>query len=396
MEVYEFDYGWNHVRARIWESGSIYVDLPLRWGQRGATFRDSICLEDRGWRFTSTQDDCIDYIFHMWMRDDGLMSYTNDMMSRIEFLDEPFNPDYPNAGYLNDTAMKLYTISHEIREYQKRNLPTKEIFDLRKMYLTVALKALGYDSIDSIENPLDDSRGYLGLNKVVDSLEKYRDLSKLVHSLGNYGDWEQYKSRATKEATREDCLEYAKPVKEQIDELVDFMSQREATIQDKRKVYPGYKVGMKEKEGELSFEFYESKVKAVALLLLELNADLLTDEQREKFGIKPFEVMSDIAVEDKISSLIDQKDFNDACLIEDGFAYDESEELVTRLRKINPESDFEEPVLPREAVVKLYEAELKDLEERKGSVATQEKIHKKYYSKTRKRDVKLKDDEIMY
>ena len=191
MEIYEFDYGWRKLRARIWGKGSVYVDMPSRIG-----YTDRICLEERGWRYTSTQDDCIDYIFHMWMKDDGMMAWANDMSRGIQYLSEPFNPNYPNADLLNDTAMKLYTVSHAIREYQKRNLPVQEVFELRKLYLTTALKALGYDSIDAVGEPLDDSRGYLGLNRVVDSLEKYLDLSSLVHSLGKYGDYDQYICRA--------------------------------------------------------------------------------------------------------------------------------------------------------------------------------------------------------
>ena len=41
MEVYDFNYGWNKIRARIWKSGSVYIDMPSRTG-----FRDTICLED--------------------------------------------------------------------------------------------------------------------------------------------------------------------------------------------------------------------------------------------------------------------------------------------------------------------------------------------------------------
>ena len=387
MEVYDFDYGWSRIRARIWKSGSVYIDMPSRIG-----FRDTICLEERGWRYTSTQDDCIDYIFHMWMKDNGMMACANDMSRGIQYLDEPFNPDYPNADLLNDTAMKLYTISHKIRDYQKRNLPVHDVFELRKLYLTTALKTLGYDSIAAVGEPLDDSRGYLGLTKVVDSLEKYLDLSRLVFSPGKYGDYEQVKCRALETVTREQMIEYVKPVKDQIDEFVAFMQDKEDGLTAKRKVFPEYRTKMKEKGGEYSFDAYEEKVKAVAMLLLELNADLLTDEEREKFGIKPFEVKPEIEVEDRISSLIDSEEFNDACKFEDTYAYDESKELVRRLREISPDNIS----ITREEVVKLLEDELKELEERRTSVGTHEIIHKKYYSKTRKSEVKQREDEFLY
>ena len=369
MEVYDFDYGWSRIRARIWKSGSVYIDMPSRIG-----FRDTICLEERGWRYTSTQDDCIDYIFHMWMKDNGMMAWANDMSRGIQYLDEPFNPDYPNADLLNDTAMKLYTISHKIRDYQKRNLPVHDVFELRKLYLTTALKTLGYDSIAAVGEPIDDSRGYLGLTKVVDSLEKYLDLSRLVFSPGKYGDYEQVKCRALETVTREQMIEYVKPVKDQIDEFVAFMQDKEDGLTAKRKVFPEYRTKMKEKGGEYSFDAYEEKVKAVAMLLLELNADLLTDEEREKFGIKPFEVKPEIEVEDRISSLIDSEEFNDACKFEDTYAYDESKELVRRLREISPDNIS----ITREEVVKLLEDELKELEERNIASDTLAELWKKH------------------
>ena len=394
MEIYEFDYGWSRLRARIWGKGSVYVDMPSRIG-----YTDRICLEERGWRYTSTQDDCIDYIFHMWMKDDGMMAWANDMSRGIQYLSEPFNSNYPNAGLLNDIAMKLYTVSHTIREYQKRNLPVQEVFELRKLYLTTALKTLGYDSIDAVGEPLDDSRGYLGLNRVVDSLEKYLDLSSLVHSLGKYGDYDQYTCRATKEATREQILEYAKPVKLQIDELLAFMQGKETELAEKRVILPEYRRNMKEKIGEYSFDDYEEKVKAVAILLLQLNADMLTDEQRAKFGIEAFKVVDELEVKDKISSLIDSDEFNLACRIEDEFAYDESEELVNVIKALEPVNEKFVEVYTREDIVRLLGSELEEFEERKQSVDVQDKIHKKYYTKNRSKQSgksKEDDDDIVY
>ena len=155
---------------------------------------------------------------------------------------------------------------------------------------------MGYDTVDAVAEPLNDSRGYLGLNKVVDCLENYLDVSILVHSLGKYGDYDQIKCRALKDATREQILDDVRPVKEQVDELVAFMQRKENELKDRRKVLPEYRRNMKEKIGELSFGNYEEKVKAVAMLLLELNADLLTEEERNKLGIKELVLCNDIDI----------------------------------------------------------------------------------------------------
>lgn len=397
MEVFDFDYGWRRIRAKLGKNGSVYIDLPSRSGYNGGEFRETIVLEDRGWRFTSLQYDCIDYYFHMWMDDNGNMSYVNDLSNRIEYMREPYNPNFPNAGVLGDTADLLYTVSHTIREYQKRNLPVEEVFELRKLYLEVALKTLGYDTIDAVAESLDDSRGYLGLNKVVDCLEKYLDLSILVHSIGKYGDEDLIKCRALKEVTREQILDEVRPVKKQIDDFVCFMQRKEDDLKDKRIVLPEYRKNMKEKIGELSFEDYEEKVKAVAMLLLELNADLLTEEQRNKLGIKELVLCDDIDIKDKISRLIDSEEFNLACRIEDEFAYDESEELVNAIKVLKPSESKEEGGFSREEIVKMLDSELEEFEERRVAVDVQEGIRKKYYTRQNRKNNKIKiEDEYVY
>ena len=103
---------------------------------------------------------------------------------------------------------------------------------------------------------------------------------------------------------------------------------KDTDLKEKRVILPEYRKNMKEKIGEYTFDTYEEKVKAVAILLLELNADLLTEEQRSKLGIEAFKLMDELTVKDKISSVIDSEEFNLACRIEDEFAYDETEELL--------------------------------------------------------------------
>lgn len=401
MEIYEFNYGWDLIRARMRKSGSVYVDLPARFGERGGIFRESIVLEDRGWRFTSTQSDDCEYYFHVWLTDDGRLSWANDMSRGIEYCREKFDPDYPNAGYLNDTALKLYTISQEVKKYKARNLPTHEVFELRKCYLNVVLKMLGYDSIDAVAEKLDDSKGALGLTKVVDGLEKYIDLAKLVHSVEKYGDEDLIKCRAKTEATREQILDYIRPVEEVVADYEQILKNRDAKLAERRRVVPEYKTKMKEKVGEYSWDEYEAKVKAVALLILELNADLLTEEQRTKLGVKPYEVETDLDLKDKISALIDTEEFNIACRVEDEFAFGESKKLVDRINTLKLDGTPGEPDITREDVVRILADELVDLEERKASVDVQETIRKEYYTRKDKKDdnkddKKKTDDEYVY
>ena len=204
------------------------------------------------------------------------------------------------------------------------------------------------------------------------------------------------KCRATDDETKEDMVEYYAPVKEQVEQYVEFIERRAKELEEKRRVLPGYKLNMKDKMGEFSYDAYEAKVKSVAMLLLELNADLLTNDQKAKFGFGEFVVVDDITIKDRISSLIDSEEFNTACRLEDEFAYAESQELVERMKVITDE-ELEKLGLTREDVVRLLSGELEDLEERQSSVDDQEKIRKKYYSKVnRKPKAKSEDDEIIY
>lgn len=396
MEVFEFREGFSKMVAKLTKYGGVYVDMPTRWGDRGNEFRETIVLENRGWRFTSL-DNYSDYYFHVWLTDDNHLFWVNDMCNGIQYMREPFNPDYPNAYLINDTAITLYNVSQKIKEYQKRNIPTQEIFELRKLYLKVALKMLGYDSIDAVGEKLDDSRGYLGLTTLVDGLENYLDLSQLVYSLGKAGDEDMFKSRILESVTREEVIEYIKPVKDQIDGYVKFMQTRGDGLTEKRSFLPEYKMKMSEKVGQKVWGRYEENVKALALLLLELNADLLTEEQRAKYGLKEFVVISDIDIEHKISSVIDTVDFNEACKIEDEIAFKSSEELVGKIRSEKVEGSLVKEELSREDIIKLLKSELIELEERKCSVENQDKIQRDYYGgKNTKQKVKALEDEYVY
>ena len=398
MEVFEIRDGWDIIKVRMTKNGSVYADLPVRYGNRGGEFRETIILDDRGWKFSSIDTECIDYYFHMWLKHDGRIAWVNDMQYRIQETNEPFDPNYPNAGVLNDTAIKLYNTVEKIKSYQKRNLPTEEIFELRKYYLDTTLKMLGYDSIDAVGENLSDSRGYLSLTKVVKSLEDYRDLSALVYSEINLGTYDIIRCTAKEDATREEIIEYAKPVKDRIDETVEFMQTMETGLKERRKINPEYRRNMKGKVGEYTWEVYEENVKKVALLLLELNADLLTDSQRAKFGIPSFEVLDDLTVKDKISKLIDSKEFGDACRIEDGFAYEEARELVQKTKDFPVQVSITDEMLTEEQLVNILKSELEEVKERESAVATHDRIHAKYYSKTgnKAKKVKILDDEYTF
>ena len=391
MEIFEVEYEGKKIPVQKDENGSIFVLLPTRYGDRGSQFRETIMYERRGWRFTSTQEDDIEYYFHMWLKDDGRMAWANDMTHGIQEFNEPFNPYYPNAGVLNDTAMQLYTIVEQIKEYQKRDLPVNELLLLRQYYLNTALKVLGYDSIDDIIEDRNNASEYLGLNKVACLLEEYKDLSGLVFSMGEIREEEVVVCIAPKTVDRKKALELGIPVKEQIQDNAQFVQIEDAELEKKRRILPEYRTKMEESVGVYTYDNYQNAVKNAALLLLELNADLLTDEQRKALGIPEYKVMEDMLLRDRISRLIDTKDFNDACQTENEFAHEQSIELIRKAKDIIDSGRAAEfPMTSTPTLMKMVNEEREVAYNRKKALDN----NSRYKSKNRrKRDGYSLDDE---
>ncbi len=398
MEIFEVEYEGERILVQKSETGSLYARLPTRFGDRGSAFRETITLEERGWRFSSTQDGDIEYFFNMWLKPDGRMAWANDMTPRIQEFNAPFNPYYPNAGVLNDTALKLYSIVKQIEEYQKRDIPAMELLLLRQYQLNTTLKMLGYDSVDAVAENTNNSRGYLALNRVATQLEDYMDLSGLVISLGEIAEQEMFACTAPKDVDRKKALDLGRPVKEQIESNVEFMKEQENGLGRKRAVLPGYKTGMSEKMGVYTADNYERAVRNAALLLLELNADLLTDEQREKLGIGEFKHLGDLSLRDRISRLIDSKEFNDACKCEHEFACGQSEELIKIAKNsIDGMNPIEKESAYAKELISLVLEETRDLEDRKKIVDAHEDIEARFYpNKKKKKDIRDDDDEHNY
>ena len=79
MEVFEIENGWDLIKVSMTPGGGVYADLPIRYGNRGSEFRETVVLEERGWRFSSIDTECVDYL-------------RNWLTKRIAWLDAQFNP----------------------------------------------------------------------------------------------------------------------------------------------------------------------------------------------------------------------------------------------------------------------------------------------------------------
>lgn len=383
MEFFLVEYEGEKIPVQKNGNGSIVVLLPARFGDRGSQYRESIIHEERGWRFTSTQDDDIEYYFHMWLKPDGRMAWADDMTYGIKEFDEPFNPYYPNAGLLNDTALKLYSIVKQIETYQKRDIPANELLLLRQYYLNTGLKALGYDSIDDVIADRNNSCSCLGLNKVACMLENYKDLSDLVFSIGEISGEDTVVCIAPEEVDRKKALEFGVPVKEQIQDNIQFIQEESTNLGNKRRILPGYRTKMEESVGIYTFDNYKRAVKDAALLLLELNADLLTDQQKEALGILKYKKTDEMTLEDRISKLIDSKDFEAACKTENEFAYEQSQKLIKRAKEIQKTIGTETPVMNLTTLTQILVDETRMADGRKKALDNNERYNSKNKRKSK-------------
>lgn len=382
MEIFDVKYKGQTVKAKLRNNGSVYIRLPERDGGNGSHYIESIEKESRGWRFSSFNSEDIDYLFHVWLRDDDSVAWANDLSPGINQSREPFNRNYPNYGLLNDTIIPLYDTVQEIKEYQKRDIPTEALFSLRRYYLTTTLKMLGYDSLDSIGEPVNDSVGYLALNRLAEQLENYCNVASLVHSEGREGSEEVLVATIPEKMDREAVIEAARPVNDQMTANVEYMKEQEDSLYRKRAMIFDYKALMSKKISPEDWKTYSKAVQDTAMLLLELNADLLTPEQRKKFKIPNMTSLEDITLKDRIARLIDSKAFNEACRIENEFAYDQSSKMArkaeTMLDGVKSTDRKTNPVIEMERIL---EEEKADAESRRKSVEEHQKLHSKYYGK---------------
>ena len=138
--------------------------------------------------------------------------------------------------------------------------------------------------------------------------------------------------------------------------------------------------------GVYTYDNYERAVRNAAILILELNSDLLTPEQREKLGIKEIIQLDDLPLKDRISRLIDSKEFNDACKAESKLAFEESKSVITKAKELQKSGARTSVDLSR-----LIEEEISAAEGRKKSLENHERYDP--YNKGKPKGYSLDDDD---
>ena len=133
------------------------------------------------------------------------------------------------------------------------------------------------------------------------------------------------------------------------------------------------------------------------MLFLGLNSDLLSREQRERLKLPNVAKLSAIEFDDMISALIDSRTFNEACKIENEFAFEESSRLARKaegqLEGVTPEMEEYRPIKDMRA---LLENERAEIAKRKAYIDGEKTLYSSMGSRRKETKPKDKEDDDQY
>ena len=186
-----------------------------------------------------------------------------------------------------------------------------EILRARRTIVVSTLKSLGYSSIESINETLDDTNLYFGLNKLGEELDNFK--------LPNPDEEIIFLQ------TDEERLPVLKSLQERILREKETKAEIDDIFERARGVSEDYCLGMHKKIPYENWKKYSETVQKAARLYLALNADVIPKSVLRKAGVdEDLLDLNELEIEDRISQLIDSKDFILACSIEDEFCVRES------------------------------------------------------------------------
>lgn len=330
MEIFEVLYREKKVNAIKKEKDEVYVILPTRYGEKGSKFKERVFRDVDGWKFESFLIDNPEYGFNLWIRDDGTLAYRTLDSDKILVTKQVFNPELQNAGKLNNVATELYNIVQQINAYEKRDIPASSTCKLRKKRLEATLKLLGFSGIEEVDEELNDSKGYLALTRIRKQLENYINLGEYIHLEGRE---DLIRVNVPEGMAREDFINLAIPVTDEYSSDLEYIKEQDEQREQKRSLLPDYCEEMSKKIPYGDWLIYSKVIKETGQLYLDLNADLVNE------NIPDSSKLAGPLLEDRISKLIDSKEFAIACDIENRFAIREGERLIKRVDSILQSAD---------------------------------------------------------
>lgn len=329
METFKIKYQGQMIDVIKTNDGGYKVILPTQIGKNGTKIEETITRVQDGWRFSSIEPEDPESFFHVFLNDDGTVKWTNDLSSGQGRTARRFNPQLCDKTDLIDkVCMQIYDVVQGIYDYVERGIDAEKVVGLRKIYLRMMLKMLGYSSTDRVKKEFDVNKSYMALSRVADMLEKYVNIAQ-YYKQKTPG---VYEVSIPEDMSTEELKAKIISMGEDIKKLNEKMEVEDDLKQTNRTLLPTYGLTMRDEVPQEEWDVYSTNVSRVAELLLELNYDIVPE--MDKITLKDETGLDGLELDDRISRVIDTKEFAEACHTEDAYVQAENERMAQEIDRL--------------------------------------------------------------
>lgn len=390
MKSFDIRYKGKIIKGIKGDKGEFYAILPERKSDRGNEFLETISREEMGWKFSSSIKDKPNYFLNVWLNDDGTMSYNNDV-TETKTTQYKFDPQKQSTNFPDYIAKDIYDVAKQFYEHELLGMSAEEVGKLREECLENVLKLLGYQSSDRVKYELSDSAGYRVLGRIGKELEDYQNLAAYVRKEKSIDGSENFELKMSEDINKEKFLEAVNKTRKTLETDNLFIEVQDDQYDRARSLDESFALDMKKKVSPEEWQLYSKIVRNTAELYLELNADLVPKEDRRRLA--DYTNLTGEELSDKISRLIDSREFDKACNIEDRFVIQEDE----RFSKVVDDFVDGDMTVKQSTVGFALEAmkrEALNTRDKKEKYAKKyEEIEKLYYSKPIQEDKTNEEEE---
>lgn len=362
MEKLYLSYNGSRVTYYKGKSGDRSIELPVSIDKAGNYTRNMIELDSIGWKISTKPINGDEPTSIVWITNDGEIAFSDSQNGSVGWLGEKIDPDKQTDSPIYKRAQKLYDVLQNvvgpIVAYENAPWTPEQVIELRKKQLSSFIKMLGYDSLSDIAKREEPNAEYALLTRVGRRLEDYRSLTFVKNDdLTIFGKFnyttdipefyqaepdsviEDGEENKTKSAT-EVIDGYSKVIDKteaDFEEDLLFIRDKNEYLERSRAVLDDYFVNMKRRVPQDEWQKYYGVVLRTARLVMGLNYDIIPEELRE--GLIDYSGLSRRDIEDKISNLIDSRDFAIASDIENRYASQETVRLEERIDNMQQEQE---------------------------------------------------------
>lgn len=344
MEEFEIEYSGRKVKALRsvdYQSRAVKFStfLGITNNKDNKFFEHRIYNDDIGWVFSTREVGKPENFSNVWLSNNGKIGYNNSQNPEVSWSKEKFDPDKENESPIDVKVKAIFEVAQQLFEHEqmttikdaegnKSRRSAEDIVKLRQDKLLTDLALLGYSSFSSLQNNSVNPQGYLALNQMGDALENYKNLAffryKMANSLVTV-----YNSTIPEGMSAEEVSGMIEQTESSVSDGRGFMEARRDYLDQTKELAKDYLVNMQRKISKLDWQTYSSMTKKTAELLLGLNADLI--DRNVLLGVQDLTSLQGIELVDKISELIDSREFANACDIENRFVISEIRNVLENI-----------------------------------------------------------------